>query len=65
MTVLTIGNRLFPYMKDPTGRQLSLRANIKDIAHFTFTSLHVELRAKLDRIENLLLDEHRRKANTK
>lgn len=59
VTVMQIGYRISPYMTGSRGQHLSLRANIDDIAQFMFTSLGVEIRAKLERIENLLLDEKR------
>lgn len=61
VTILQSGYRITPYMSVPSqaGRQLSLRANITDIAQFVFSSLHVEIRAKINRIEDLLIDENR------
>jgi hypothetical protein len=60
VTVMQVGYRISPYMSGPPGQQLNLRANISDIAKFMFTSLDEELRAKIERIENLLLDERRK-----
>lgn len=63
MSVLQLGQWISPYMMtaSQSGRQLSVRSNIDNISRFLFSSLHVEMRAKIDRIEDLLIDEHRRR----
>lgn len=66
VSILQVGYRISPFMSTATqsGRQLSLRANISDIAQFVFSSQHVEIRTKINRIEDLLINEHRSESDT-
>lgn len=59
VTVMQVGYRISPYMMGQSGRPL--RANISDIAQFVFTMLNEEIHAILERLENLLIDEKRRR----
>lgn len=63
ISIFQMGYWISSYMATTqSGQQSSLRANVTDISQFLFSSLHVEIHTKIDRLEGMLIDEQRRES---